>query len=89
MKKEIELVEESTYAVHSLGSKDRPIITKGKFIGYLSIGEEGGICIQLDSSHGELEGKNRIIPLHMILSIDIIKEAKAKKKEEETAHYLR
>ncbi len=89
MKKEIELVEESTYVVHSLGSKDRPIITKGKFIGYSSIGEEGGMCIQMDPSHGDLEGKIRIIPLSMILSIDIMKAAKAKKKEEETAHYLR
>jgi hypothetical protein len=89
MKKEIELVEDSEYIIRSLGSKDEPIVTKGKFIGYSSIGEEGGMCIKMNSSHGELEGKIRIIPLSMILSIDIMKAAKVKKKEEETARYLR
>ncbi len=86
---EIELVPGSKYEIYSISSEKDAMVTRGTFIGYSYIGkEEGGICIKMDSSHGNKKGKIRIIPISMILAIDII-ETKRKKKEEkkEETHY--
>ena len=67
------LMEGSKYLIRSIGGKDEMLITQGEFVGYASIGKgDGGICIKLDKSHGDMINKIRIIPLMMILSIDII-----------------
>ena len=70
----------SIYKIKSLESKEKPLLTHGIFKGYTAIGHDDGICIKLDDSHKELAGKIRVIPAHMVLSIDIIK---VEKKEEE------
>ncbi len=70
----------SQYRVKSLESRDAPLITHGKFLGYTSIGNDEGLCIELDESHKEMKERIRVIPMHMIVCIDIIK-AKEKKDE--------
>ena len=85
--KGIVLTVGSQYRVKSLESKDKPLITHGKFLGYTPIGADDGLCIEMDESHKELKGLTRVIPSHMIIAIDIIKavESEEKKKEAPTS----
>jgi len=80
---EMELTKGSKYIVTSLGTKDEPIVSSGEFSGYISVGNGGAICIELDKTHKKMAGKTRIIPIHMILAIDVVKKAK-KEDEKET-----
>ncbi len=70
----------SQYRIKSLESRDAPLISHGKFLGYTSIGNDEGLCIELDESYKDMSGRVRVIPMHMIVCIDIIK-AKEKKDE--------
>ncbi len=82
---EIQLTRGSKYQILSLGSKDEPITSTGKFVGYTSIGNSDGICLELDKSHKKMKGKLRIIPSHIILTIDVISIASQEdEKEKET-----
>jgi hypothetical protein len=87
----IQLTIGSKYRIQSLESREKPLITNGIFEGYVMMGNSGeGICIELDKSHKGLAGKIRVIPLHMIISLDIISAAKFKDKEGEdsTSKYM-
>jgi hypothetical protein len=77
-KRRIVLTEGSKYAMKSLGSRDHMIETLGTFIGYTTIGSEEALCMELDSSHKGMKDKVRVIPVHMIVAIDIVTEAKQK-----------
>ena len=82
---ELELTKGSKYIITSLGSRDEPIKSTGVFLGYITIGNGGALCLKLDKSHKGLGGKMRVIPSHMILAIDIVKIArKEDEKEAET-----
>jgi hypothetical protein len=87
----VALTQGSRYIVTSLGNRDRVMVSKGKFRGYTVVGNVDGLCIELDNSHGALKGKVRVIPSHMILSIDIIEAAipKPQAPEENVGHYYR
>ena len=81
----------STYQINSLCSRDEPIISTGKFQGFAVMGSAEAVCIELDKSHKKLAGKIRMIPSHMILSLDVLKEVKKKDKDDEdtlTKSYL-
>lgn len=80
---DLELTEGSKYIITSLGSRDEPLKSSGKFRGYVSIGNGGALALELDKSHKELSGKIRIIPAHMVLAIDVMKKEK-KSDEKET-----
>ncbi len=80
-----ELKVGAKYQIRSLGSKDEPILSTGKFIGYGAMGNSDAICLELDKSHKVLAGKIRMIPSHMIMSLDIIAEPKEKIKPEKDA----
>ena len=81
---EIRLIEGSEYEVQSLGSREAPLVTKGIFRGYTMVGNHAeALCIELGSSHKKFEGKIRVLPSHMILAIDIIKEGEEEEEEEE------
>ncbi|MEM0466870.1 MAG: hypothetical protein QXL17_07435 [Candidatus Thermoplasmatota archaeon] len=89
-KEEIKLTEGSRYKIISIGGRDSTLETEGIFSGYATIGlEEGGLLIQLGHSHGHLEGKYRIIPLHAILAIDVldVKVCESNDDTKETNHY--
>jgi hypothetical protein len=46
------------------------------------MGNSDALCIELDKSHKKLAGKLRLIPSHMIMTLDIISEVKDKGKPE-------
>jgi hypothetical protein len=90
-KTEMELTEGSTYKIISLGSRDSALESKGVFKGFISIGiDEIGLIMKLDKSHGEMKGKIRIIPLHVILAIDVydVKPNDKEDKEKEMPRYV-
>jgi hypothetical protein len=78
----IMLAKGSRYRITSMETRDRPLITHGVFRGYAAIGPDDGICVELDASHAEMAGKVRIIPSHMIISIDVVEQAEEKKQKE-------
>ncbi|HEX08619.1 MAG TPA: hypothetical protein ENG38_02275 [Thermoplasmatales archaeon] len=89
--KKLELTEGSVYKIISLGSRDNLIETEGVFKGFISIGvDETGLLMELNSSHGDMAGKMRIIPLHVILLIDIldVKEEEKKDDYKGISHYV-
>ena len=85
---DMELVVGTKCVVCSMGSEKETLVTKGAFVGNAYIGKEDGICIKMDSSHKEMKGKIRIIPVSMVISIDILeKKRNRKQKEEDLSHY--
>ncbi len=77
----IVLTEGSRYRIKSLESRDKPLETSGKFMGYTAIGHDEGMAMELDSNHGEDKGNYRIIPTHAIVSIDIIESVEKEDKK--------
>ena len=89
--KKMELTEGSIYKVTSLGAKDVILETEGKFKGFISIGvDETGLLMELNERHGDLSGKIRIVPLHVILLIDVLDAIENEKKDDEKgmSHYV-
>jgi len=80
----------SQYRIRSIESRNESLLTSGIFRGFATIAQETGIAMEMDESHGEDRGKVRIIPLHAILSVDILsaKETDAKPEEPSDAVYF-
>lgn len=80
----------SLYKVKSLESRDHPMETTGIFKGYAAVAHDTAIVMELDKTHGEEKGRLRLIPSHMIISIDVLKAEKEKdeKESESTAVYF-
>ncbi len=89
-KEQFKLTEGSRYRIISIGGRDAALETDGIFKGFANLFiDEGGLIMELCKSHDELEGKMRIIPLHAILSIDVLDAIEDSKKEDqkEANHY--
>ena len=88
--KKMELTEGSEYKITSLGGRDSLIETQGVFKGFISIGDETGLIMELNASHGSIAGKTRIVPLHVLLLIDVlaVKENDEKDDSREMSHYV-
>ena len=89
--KKLELTEGSEYRITSLGSRDKMIETEGIFRGFISIGvDETGLLMELNKSHGDMAGRTRIVPLHVILLIDVLNVKENDKKEDfrGMSHYV-
>ncbi len=89
--KKMELTEGSIYKITSLGGRDQPLETQGTFRGFISIGvDETGLLMELNKSHGEMEGKIRIIPLHVLLLVDVLSAKDDEKKDDYKgmSHYV-
>ena len=87
----MELTEGSEYKILSLGARDNMLETEGIFKGFISIGvDETGLLMELNHKHGEMAGKTRIVPLHVLLAIDILKIEENEKKEDDkgVSHYV-
>ena len=81
--KKMELTEGSVYKITSLGGRETLLETQGIFKGFISIGvDETGLLMELDGSHGNMAGKVRIVPLHVMLLIDILDAKENEKKED-------
>ncbi|NPA74975.1 MAG: hypothetical protein GXO25_02695 [Euryarchaeota archaeon] len=85
----IELVPGSKCVVYSVSSNDEIMKTYGIFKGFVPVGEDSSLCIELDSNHGDMQGKYRLIPTNMISAIDIIELAEPKQEEKKyvDTHY--
>jgi len=70
----VALTKGSRYRVESMETRDHTKVTKGIFRGYAAIGPDDALVIELDESHQELKGKLRIIPLHVILTVDVLEQ---------------
>lgn len=79
----------SRYHVKSLASREAVLESRGVFRGFVSVGSIDGVAMELDATAGELAGKLRVIPSHMVLSIDILEAAKSdeEKAEDTSMHY--
>lgn len=89
--RKMELTEGSVYKITSVGAKDNVLETEGMFKGFISIGvDETGLLIELSKSHGDMAGKIRIVPLHVILLIDILdaKEDHTRDDYKGISHYV-
>jgi len=89
--KKMELTEGSVYKITSLGGRDKPLETQGTFKGFISIGvDETGLLMELNKSHGEMKGKIRIIPLHVLLLVDVLSAKDDEKKDDYKgmSHYV-
>jgi len=89
--KKLELTEGSVYKITSLGGRDQLLETEGVFKGFISIGvDETGLLIELGGAHEDMEGKIRIVPLHVILLIDVLaaKENEIKDDFKDMSHYV-
>ena len=83
------LTKGSRYRIQSIETREKPMVSHGVFRGLGAIGADEAICLELDGSHGELAGKIRLIPTHMVISVDIvaqIEEKKEKAKEPKTMY---
>lgn len=90
-KDKVELTEGSVYKITSLGGREQLLETEGIFKGFISIGvDETGVLMELNKNHGEMAGKIRIVPLHVILLIDVLDAKENNKKEDYKgmSHYV-
>jgi hypothetical protein len=82
----IVLTQGSLYRIKSLESRDHPMETTGIFKGYAAVAHDTALVIELDKSHGEDQGRLRLIPANMIMSIDVLRAEKEKEEKEGEAN---
>jgi hypothetical protein len=76
----IVLTPGSLYRIRSLESREKPLETVGVFKGYAAVAHDTAIVMEVElSAGGSKETLMRLIPAHMIISIDVLK---AEKEEE-------
>ncbi len=73
----------SKCVVYSISSHDSVMKTTGIFKGFVAVGEDTSLCIEMDENHGELQGKIRLIPLSSVTAIDVIELAEEEEVEDE------
>ncbi len=78
----IVLTQGSLYKIKSLESRDKPMETVGIFKGYAAIAHDTAIVMELNGPLPEEKGRLRLIPSHMIISIDVLKAEKEKEEKE-------
>lgn len=80
-------VRGSVYRIRSLGTQQEPTLTTGTFLGFTPFGM-GGEClkIELAKDHGEEAGNTRVIPNHMVLSVDVLEQKTAEDKKKDDSH---
>ncbi len=86
----IVLTKGSQYKIKSLEAKDKPMETVGIFKGYAAIAHDTAIVMQLEKQLSDEAARIRLIPAHMILSIDVLKveEEKEEVEKESNATYF-
>jgi hypothetical protein len=72
----------SLYKIKSLEAKDKPMETVGIFKGYAAIAHDTAVVMQLEKQLNDEASRIRLIPAHMILSIDVLKAEEEKKETE-------
>ncbi|MBU1158096.1 MAG: hypothetical protein KKE24_02010 [Candidatus Thermoplasmatota archaeon] len=76
----IVLTPGSLYRIKSLESREKPLETTGVFKGYAALAHDTALVMEVEKISGESKEKfMRLIPSHMVISIDVLK---AEKEEE-------
>jgi len=77
----IVLTKGSRYRILSIETREKPMVSHGTFRGYAAVGPDDALCLELDESHRDLAGKIRLIPCHMVLSVDIVEQVQDTKEK--------
>ncbi|WP_236614100.1 hypothetical protein [Candidatus Aciduliprofundum boonei] len=73
----------SKCVIYSVASHDSIMKTTGIFRGFVALGEDTSLSIELGEEHGELKGKIRLIPMGSIAAVDVIELAEEEEEEDE------
>ncbi len=73
------LTKGSRYKIVSASSTEDNVVSEGVLEGFLSMGEEPAILLNIGDSKNE---KLRIIPVSTILFIDVLEQNEVKEKQE-------
>ena len=73
------LTKGSRYKIVSASSTEDNVVSEGMLEGFLSMGEEPAILLNIGDSKNE---KLRIIPVSTILFIDVLEQNEVKEKQE-------
>jgi len=89
---EFKLRKNAKVTVHSLSSKDKVFETEGTFTGYTMLNQFSALIIQLPGKKTKTNENIRLIPEHMVLSLDVHKngekeDERKKRKDKHTTHY--
>lgn len=84
---QVQLTLGSRYRIRSLASREAIIETIGTFRGVVGVGSIDAIAMEV--AEGDMKGKLRVIPTHMVVAIDILEAAKKEEEaaDEMTMHY--
>lgn len=87
----IEIKKGGKYTVVSNSGNDKPMITKGEFVGYTIIGEEGAVCFRTTGEDGK--PILRLIPVSNLISIEfsedeLVTTKKAENNERDKTTYI-
>lgn len=83
----IVLTPGSLYRVKSLESRDKPLETIGVFKGYAAVAHDTAVVMDVDISAGDKKERLlRLIPAHMIISIDVLKAEKAEEQADKDSN---
>lgn len=74
----------SRYHVRSLASREAVLETRGVFKGVVSVGTIDALALNVED--GDMKDKMRVIPTHMVLSIDILEAVKEEEEAADEAH---
>ncbi len=79
---EFKLTQGSTYKVTSVKTREETQETEGTFEGITSMGSVDALVIDVD-------GQKRLVPTHVVLSIDVIEAAgEEEMDDEDNVHYM-
>ena len=84
---QVQLTLGSKYRIRSLASREAILETVGTFRGVVGVGSIDAIAMEV--AEGDMKGKLRVIPTHMVVAIDILEAAKKEEeaKDDVTMHY--
>jgi len=84
---QVQLTLGSRYRIRSLASREAILETVGTFRGVVGVGSIDAIAMEV--ADGDMKGKLRVIPTHMVVAIDILEAAKKEEeaKDDVTMHY--
>lgn len=78
---QITLTTGSVLAVRSADKGEEPLVTQGTFRGYVSLGGDQALSVELEEKEGSSKGRVRFIPCAAILSLDILSHAKVEEEK--------
>ena len=84
---QVQLTLGSRYRIRSLASREAILETVGIFRGVVGVGSIDAIAMEV--AEGDMKGKLRVIPTHMVVAIDILEAARKEEeaKDDVTMHY--